>query len=95
MALSNAAVRSTKPRQKPFKRADDRGLYLLVQTNGSRLWRMNYSFAGRQRTAAFGIYPDISLSEAREARDAAKKKLRAGIDPGAVIKAERSPRSRP
>jgi len=89
MALSNAAVRSTKPRQKPFKRADDRGLYLLVQPNGSRLWRMNYSFAGRQRTAAFGIYPDISLSEAREARDAAKKKLRAGIDPGAVIKAEK------
>jgi integrase len=89
MSLSDAAVRATKPRQKPFKRADDRGLYLLVQPNGSKLWRTNYTFAGRQRTMAFGAYPDVSLSEAREARDAAKKKLRAGIDPSAVVKAEK------
>jgi integrase len=89
MPLSDAAVRATKPRQKPFKRADDRGLYLLVQPNGTRLWRMNYSFAGRQKTAAFGVYPAVSLSEAREHRDAAKKKLRAGIDPGAEKVAEK------
>jgi integrase len=89
MSLSDAAVRATKPRQKPFKRADDRGLYLLVQPNGSKLWRTNYTFAGRQKTAALGAYPDVSLSEAREARDAAKKQLRAGIDPNAVVKAEK------
>jgi integrase len=53
------------------------------------LWRTNYVFAGRQKTAALGAYPDVSLSEAREARDATKKQLRAGIDPGAVIKAEK------
>jgi len=89
MPLSDAGIRRIQPGAKPFKKTDGRGLYLLVQPSGVRLWRLNYTFAGRQRTAAFGIYPHVSLSEAREARDATKKKLRAGIDPGVEKLAEK------
>lgn len=87
--LSDAAIRRIKPRPKPFKKADALGLYLLVQSNGGRLWRMNYTFGGRQKTLAFGAYPVIGLAEARVQRDAAKRQLRQGIDPGAVVKVEK------
>ncbi len=89
MPLTDAAIRNIKPAGKPFKKSDGLGLYLLVQPNGSRLWRLDYSFGGRRKTASFGAYPIVSLVEAREGRDAAKKKLRAGIDPGAVKVAEK------
>ena len=89
MPLSDAAIRRIEPRTKPFKIADSLGLYMLVQTSGSRLWRMNYTFAGRQKTLALGVYPTVSLSEARDARDAAKRQLRLKQDPGAVVKAEK------
>jgi integrase len=89
MSLSDAAIRRIGPVSKPVKKADGFGLYLLVQPNGSRLWRMNYTSAGRQRTLAFGAYPAVSLSEARERRDAAKRQLRDGIDPGAAVKLEK------
>jgi integrase len=89
MPLSDAAIRRIKSAPKPVKKSDGFGLYLLVQPNGSRLWRMNYAFAGRQRTLAFGAYPEVSLSEARERRDAAKRQLRDGSDPGVVVKVEK------
>src|SRR6266478_3229661 len=89
MPLTDAGIRNIKPAERPFKKSDGLGLYLLVQPNGSRLWRLDYSFGGRRKTASFGIYPVVSLAEAREGRDAAKKKLRAGIDPGAVKVAEK------
>src|SRR5450759_2626631 len=88
--LSDAAIRRIKPGLKPFKKADSLGLYMLVQPSGSRLWRFNYSFAGRQRTLALGVYPQVSLSEARERRDAAKRQLRLKQDPGAVVKVEKT-----
>ena len=87
--LTDAAIRRIKHEPKPFKRADALGLYLLIRPSGSRLWRMNYRFEGRQKTLALGVYPDVGLSEAREARDEARRKLRQGIDPAAVVKAEK------
>ncbi|PZR90325.1 MAG: integrase [Stutzerimonas stutzeri] len=81
MAISDAAIRNAKGRDKAYKLVDEQGLYLLVQTQGSRLWRMNYRFLGKQKTLAFGAYPAVGLADARLKRDAAKKLLAAGVDP--------------
>jgi integrase len=83
-------VRALKPREATFKVSDSGGLFLQVQPNGSKLWRLAYRFQGKQKTAAFGIYPAVSLSDARARRDEAKLQLRAGEDPGAVVKAEKA-----
>lgn len=81
MPLNDAKAKNAKAGEKPVKLSDGGGLYLLVQPNGSKLWRLNYRFAGQQKTLALGIYPAVSLKEAREARDDAKAKLRQGVDP--------------
>ena len=83
MPLTDTAIRSAKPRSTPFKLSDAGGLHLLVQPNGSRLWRLAYRFAGKQKTLALGSYPTVTLVKAREGRDSAKKLLADGIDPGA------------
>lgn len=79
--LSDTAVRNAKPKSKPYKLSDGEGLFLLVMPNGSKYWRMKYSF-GKEKLLAFGIYPDVSLSDARDKRAQARKKLAAGRDPG-------------
>lgn len=81
MPLSAAAVRSVKGRDKPYKLTDGGGLYLHVTPNGSRHWRMNYRFGGKQATLSFGAFPDVGLADAREKRDAMRKLLANGIDP--------------
>jgi len=87
MALNDAKVKAAKAKDKPYKLADSGQLYLQVTTAGSRLWRMNYAFgknaAGKpaQKTLTIGAYPIVSLGEARDARDAAKRLLLAGRDP--------------
>jgi integrase len=81
MALTVTAINAAKPRAKPYKMTDGLGLYLLVTERGGRLWRMNYSFLGKQKTLSFGSYPDVSLAKAREKRGAARTALADGIDP--------------
>jgi integrase len=87
MALNDAKVKAAKAKDAPYKLADSGQLYLHVTTAGSKLWRMNYAFgknaAGKpaQKTLTIGAYPIVSLSEAREARDAAKRMLLAGRNP--------------
>lgn len=83
MPLTDTAIRNAKPRKAPFKISDGGGLYLLVQPSGSRLWRLAYRFAGRQKTLALGTYPATSLAQARGGRDSAKKLLADGKDPSA------------
>ncbi|MGY4398723.1 hypothetical protein ACVWZA_003931 [Sphingomonas sp. UYAg733] len=83
MALNHIQITNAKPREQAYKLADSEGLYLVVQTNGTKLWRMNYRYAGRQKTLYFGIWPDVGLALARELRDAARKKIAAGLDPSA------------
>lgn len=90
MALSDLALRNAKPAGKSYKLSDSGGLYLLVQTNGSRLWRLKYRFDGKERSLAFGPYPLVTLAEAREKRDGAKKLLLAGTDPSAQKKRDRA-----
>ena len=84
MALTDAAIRNAKPRQKPYKVSDSKGLYLQVNPQGSKLWRLKYRIHGKERKLALGAYPEVSLAEAREARDAARKQLAQSIDPSSV-----------
>ena len=81
MALTDAAIRNAKPREKPYKVADSKGLYLQINPAGSKLWRLKYRINGVERKLALGSYPEISLAEAREARDAARKQVAHSIDP--------------
>lgn len=83
MPLTDTAIRNSKARSEPFKISDGGGLHLIVQPNNSRLWRLAYRFAGKQKTLALGSYPTVSLAKAREARDSAKRLLADGIDPSA------------
>jgi integrase len=81
MPLTDTACRFAKPKEKPFKLSDAGGLHLLVNPNGSKLWRLAYRFEGKQKSLAFGRYPDVSLADARERRDSAKGQLARGFDP--------------
>jgi hypothetical protein len=89
MALTAIAIKNAKSRAKSYKLTDSDGLYLLVTPNGARYWRMNYRYLGKQKTLAFGVYPDTGLAEAREQRDAARKVLARGNDPAEKIKLDR------
>lgn len=89
MALTAVAIKAAKGRDKPYKLTDSNGLYLYVSPGGGRSWRMNYRFLGAQKTLGFGSFPDTSLAEARERRDAARKLLARGEDPGERIKLDR------
>lgn len=79
--LSDPKVKNAKPKDKPYKLPDGDGMYLLVQHNGSKLWRMDYRLNGTRGTAAFGAYPEVSLAEAREKRLEARRLIAAGIQP--------------
>ncbi len=84
MALTDTAIRNSKPKDKPYKVADAQGLYLLVNPTGSKLWRIKYRIDGAERKLALGAYPEITLAEARAARDAARKQLAHSVDPNAA-----------
>lgn len=81
MALTFAAIKNAKGREKPYKLTDSDGLFLYVTPNGGRYWRMNYRHMAKQKTLAFGVYPDTGLADARAQRDAALKVLARGDDP--------------
>jgi integrase len=89
MPLKDVAVRNAKPSGKPRKLSDGGGLHVLIQPTGSKLWRFAYRFAGKQKTLALGIYPVISLEEARRRKDEAKKLLAHSIDPSVQRKADK------
>jgi len=74
-------MKAAEPTDKQQKLADGKGLYLLVKPNGGKYWRMKYQFGGREKLLAVGVYPEVSLREARDIRDDARKLLRQGVDP--------------
>lgn len=90
MPLSDTAIRNAKATEKPYKLPDEKGLFLLVHPNGSKYWRQKYRFNGKEKTLAHGIYPDVTLKDARERRDAARKLLANEIDPGENKKVQKS-----
>jgi len=81
MRLKDITVRNAKPRPKKYKIYDGEGLYLEVLPTGAKYWRMKYFFAGKEKRLALGVYPEISLADARERRSQARKVLAAGQDP--------------
>ena len=82
--LTDIQTRTAKSKDKPYKLSDGGGLYLLVNADGAKYWRMDYRFAGMRRTLAFGKYPEVTLAEARDKRLAARKLLDQDIDPSQV-----------
>lgn len=82
MALTDIKVRTAKPTDKQYKLTDGSGMHLLVHPNGSKYWRLQYRFGGKQKMLALGVYPDVSLADARSRRDEARKLLANSIDPG-------------
>ncbi|EGO9151296.1 DUF4102 domain-containing protein, partial [Escherichia coli] len=88
MALTDSKIRAAKPFAKSYKLTDSQGLYLTVSTSGSKLWYFRYFFGGKESRLAFGPYPQITLAEAREKRDAARKLLASRVNPSQLRKSE-------
>ena len=82
MALTDTATRNAKTAESPYSLADSGGLSLRIQPNGGKWWRFRYRFGGKAKMLSLGIYPDVRLKDARVRRDAARKLLADGIDPG-------------
>lgn len=89
MALTDIKCKNTKPADKPQKLGDSGGLYLHVMPNGAKYWRMKYRIHGKEKLLALGVYPETTLSEARDKRDAARKLVAQGTDPSAQKKEEK------
>ena len=88
MPLTAKQVSSAKPRDKDYKLSDEKGLYLLVTKTGARYWRLKYRFSKKEKLLALGVYPEVSLKEAREGRDAARQLVADNIDPSAQKKSQ-------
>lgn len=88
--LSDIQARKAKAQDKPYKLADEKGLYLYITAQGGKLWRYDYRYEGKRKTLSFGAYPDLSLSDARERHAEARKLLAAGADPMAQRKAAKA-----
>jgi integrase len=86
MKLNDKAAAASKPREKAYKLADGGGMYLEVLPSGAKSWRLKYRFGGIEKRLTFGLYPSVSLKQAREWAQEARKLLAAGVDPGAVKK---------
>ena len=84
LKLTASQVKAAKPAIKAYKLSDGRGLYLLVQPNGAKYWRLKYRFGRKEKLLAIGVYPDVSLAQARAACDEAKVLLRDNRDPSSV-----------
>ncbi|RJL23787.1 tyrosine-type recombinase/integrase [Pectobacterium polaris] len=89
MALTDIKVRTAKPADKQYKLTDGNGMHLLIHPNGSKYWRLQYRFGGKQKMLALGVYPDVSLADARARRDDARKLLANGSDPGDKKKSDK------
>lgn len=87
MPLTDSAIKTAKPKEKPYKLSDAHGLYLEVSPTGSKLWRLKYRVSGKEKKLAIGAYPIIGLQQARQRRDEARQQLAEGIDPGEQKKA--------
>ena len=89
LPLSDMKIAKAKPQKKPMTLFDGGGLFLLITPTGGKLWRFKYRFDDKEKLLAFGTYPDISLTDARQRRDEARRQLAHGIDPRAIRKAQK------
>lgn len=81
MPLTDVTIRNAKPQSKPYKLSDEKGLFILIQPSGGKLWRFKYRFNGTEKKFGLGRYPEVSLGEARKRRDIARQQVASGIDP--------------
>ncbi len=86
MPLTDIIIRTAKPKDKQYKLSDEKGMYLLVKPNGGKYFRFKYRFAGKEKVQALGVYPEVSLKEAREMCYELRKLIRHGVDPAQVKK---------
>jgi integrase len=89
MSLTDVTIRNAKPKAKPYKLSDDKGLFILIQPSGGKLWRFKYRFNGIEKKLGIGRYPEITLGEARKRRDIARQQIASGIDPAEAKVRER------
>ena len=93
MPLTDTSIRNAKPGAKPIKLFDERGLFLLVTPTGGKWWRLRYMFDGKEKLLSLGVYPDVSLKDARERRDEARKLVANGVNPSENRKIQKSARA--
>jgi len=89
MSLNDTICKTSKPKDKPYKLSDEKGMFLSIRPNGSKYWQMKYRFAGREKLLSLGTYPEVKLGEARDQRDEARKLLREDIDPSTIRRENR------
>jgi integrase len=87
--LTDLQIKKAKPKEKDYKLSDGGGLYLLITPSGGKLWRFDYSFEGKRKTLFLKSYPEKTLSDVRKDRDDARSLLANGVDPGAILKAQK------
>jgi len=92
MPLTDVTLRNAKPSDKPVRMFDGGGLYVEIAPSGGKLWRLKYRFDGKEKRLSLGVYPDVSLKDARERRDAARKLLANDVDPGVTRRAQKAAR---
>jgi integrase len=88
--LSDIKIRNAKPAEKPVRLFDERGLYLEVSPAGGKWWRLKYRFAGKEKRLSLGVYPDVSLKDARDSREECRRMLAGSVDPSENRKARKS-----
>jgi integrase len=93
MPLTDTSIRNAKPGAKPIKLFDERGLFLLVTPNGGKWWRSRFMFDGKEKLLSLGVYPDVSLKDARERRNEARKLVANGVNPSENRKIQKSARA--
>jgi hypothetical protein len=87
--LSHLRISAAKPAAKPFNLSDGHGLFLTVQPNGTKLWKLSFRHLGKQKTLHLGLWPDVGLADARARRDEARRQVAAGVDPAVEKKRAR------
>ena len=90
MPLTDTTLRNAKPGEKQIKLFDGHGLFLLIAPSGTKAWRLKYSFQGKEKLISLGLYPTVSLKEARERAATARKDIANGIDPSEKRKLEKA-----
>ena len=90
MPLTVSDIENAVPGEKRIRRSDGKGLYIEIAPAGGKWWRLKYRYHGRDKRLALGVYPEVGLTEARTRRDAARKLLAQGIDPGEVKREQKA-----
>jgi integrase len=88
--LTNTAIKAAKPREKPWKLFDGRGLYLDIRPNGGQWWRFKYRFGGKEKLLSLGTFPEVTLQQARSKREVMRSDVANGVDPGVKRQVEKS-----